>query len=171
MHYKYMYYNNDGKGRGRVCSYFDPCPQWFAKGSGTISEEMKDVTENWARFCNAYKVKKVFRLPPVLRIIGSRSYKLASRWRQLEGMADHPITVMTEDGKYLWVGSNYTGNGELEDIYSKDTIPLGDYKGFTYEMRRAVLPPEYSFYNARRSDCLTFVWECVKCPILKNQTI
>lgn len=169
MDYTFRYYNNDGRGTGRLCSYFRPCPKWYDKCSPIESEEMKDLTENWARFCNAYKVKKVFNECLIHRVIGCRSYALADQFPNDGSLADHPITIMTEDGKYLYIGSNYTGNHEMEQRYTRDSVKLGEYNGFVYELKRTILPPEYSFYCVREHDkCLTFVWECVSTPIIKK---
>ena len=169
MEYTFRYYNNDGRGAGKLCSYFHPCPKWYDKCNPVESEEMKELSENWARFCNAYKVKKVFRDCPIHRVIGSRSFDLATQWPHDGSLADHPITVLTGEGKYLYIGSNYTGNHELEQRYKKSIVVLGDYKGFHYELKRTILPPEYSFYNVRECDkCLTFVWECVVTPTIKK---
>lgn len=170
MENTFRYYNNDGRGPGRLCYYFNPCPKWYDKCHKDDSKEMKTLSDNWFRFCDKYKVKKVFNDIPFLRIIGSRCYHLEEHFREIWSMmVDHRLTILTEDGRYLLIGSNYTGNSELESRYDKDSYCLGEYKGFKYVLKRTILGPEYSFYNVSPSNnCLTFVWECFKTPVMKK---
>lgn len=157
----------------KVVPYHHGNPKFWEQGWwNNRRNDIGEVLSNWIRFCNDFKVVKVFHDLPTLKFLGTRSYELE---RMFDGIrcsscrfADHSFGIQTADGKYYLVGSNYNGNGELDALQKEYT--LGVYKGFAYKVVCEVLPLEYRFHFLEKCDpkndyCYTVLWHCEKNPL------